>query len=122
MLSVSKKLTYHGETESGTFAWTGSMTYFTHHRHFPPPSHGFLDDEIWLSFGIRDAAGGWIDVRARDLIRDHYLCEGAPAAYSAKVGPAPPVKHENVGGEAPRLHGIQGGFARFKSRGSILLD
>lgn len=87
MLSVSKKLTYHGETESGTYAWTGSMVYYTHHRHFPPPNHGFLDDEIWLSFGIKDADGGWIDVQARDLIEDQYFCDAASAEYRAMVNP-----------------------------------
>ncbi|KAH8170042.1 hypothetical protein LIA77_10586 [Sarocladium implicatum] len=77
MLSVSKILTYHGESETGTYAWTGSMLYYTHHRHFPPPNHGFLDDEIWLSFGIKDADGGWMDFRAEELVKDHYMCEGA---------------------------------------------
>lgn len=76
LLSVSKKLSYHGE-EEGRWTWTGSMTYFHHHRpdRFPSKSHGFLDDEIWLSFGIQDQWGGWIDVEARELVTDHYLCE-----------------------------------------------
>jgi hypothetical protein len=105
MLSVSKKLTYHGETETGTYAWTGSMVYYTHHRHFPPPNHGFLDDEIWLSFGIKDADGGWIDVRARELIDDHYLCEGAPAEYRTRVNSATPGQDPALGDEARRLLG-----------------
>lgn len=85
MLSVSKKLSYHGE-QDGTYAWTGSMLYFTHHKHFPPPNHGFLDDEIWLSFGIRDKDAGWIDIEAGELVADHYLCEGASLEYRMRSG------------------------------------
>ncbi|EMT73007.1 hypothetical protein FOC4_g10001852 [Fusarium odoratissimum] len=80
MLSVSKKLTYHGETDS-RYIWTGSMSYYTNHTEFPPPNHGFLDDEIWLGFGVNDAAAGWLDIRASELVADHYLCQGAPAEY-----------------------------------------
>lgn len=86
MLSVSKKLSYQGETEAGTYAWTGSMVYYTHHKHFPPPNHGFLDDEIWLSFGIKDSDGGWIDVRAKELTNEHYMCEGAPRDFRQHMG------------------------------------
>ncbi|KAF4974578.1 hypothetical protein FZEAL_8550 [Fusarium zealandicum] len=80
MMSVGKKLTYHGESD-GRYAWTGSMVYFANQTQYPPSSHGFLDDEVWLSFGIRDAAAGWIDVKARDLVADHYLCQRAPQGY-----------------------------------------
>ncbi|KAL4732048.1 hypothetical protein ACLX1H_001055 [Fusarium chlamydosporum] len=76
MISVSKKLTYHGESD-GRYTWTGSMVYYTNQTQFPPSNHGFLDDEVWLSFGIKDAAAGWMDVRARELVADHYLCQGA---------------------------------------------
>ena len=86
MLSVSKILSYHGESETGTYAWTGSMVYYTHHRHFPPPNHGYLDDEIWLSFGLKDADGGWIDIRAEELVRDHYLCEGILPSLRLPLG------------------------------------
>ncbi|RBR11212.1 uncharacterized protein FIESC28_09096 [Fusarium coffeatum] len=80
MISVSKKLTYHGESD-GRYVWTGSMSYYTNQTVFPPSNHGFLDDEVWLGFGIKDAAAGWLDVRARDLVADHYLCQGASAEY-----------------------------------------
>jgi hypothetical protein len=80
MISVSKKLTYHGETD-GRYVWTGSMSYYTNQTNFPPSNHGFLNDEVWLGFGIKDSAAGWLDIRARDLVADHYLCQGTPAGY-----------------------------------------
>ncbi|KAM5362446.1 hypothetical protein ACJZ2D_012528 [Fusarium nematophilum] len=80
MLSVSKRLTYHGEVD-GKYVWTGSMVYFGNQTRFPPTNHGFLDDEIWLSFGIKDSAAGWIDIEARELVKDHYLCDGASQGY-----------------------------------------
>jgi hypothetical protein len=80
MLSVSKKLTYHGETD-GTYIWTGSMTYRSGTR-FPPSNHGFLDDEIWLGFGVGDAAAGWLDISASELVVDHYLCQGYTPDHS----------------------------------------
>ncbi|RMJ17185.1 hypothetical protein BHE90_002466 [Fusarium euwallaceae] len=78
MLSVSKKLTYHGETNS-KYIWTGSMVY--HGNQPEQRSHGFLDDEVWLSFGIGDSAPGWLDVPAKELVSDHYFCQGATDAY-----------------------------------------
>lgn len=86
MMSVSKKLIYHGEMNGG-FIWTGSMVYVLnstgvlHDR-----SHGFLDDEIWLSFGVDDSAPGWLDIEARDLVRDHYLCQAASDEYKKSKG------------------------------------
>ncbi|KAF5656755.1 hypothetical protein FHETE_10804 [Fusarium heterosporum] len=80
MISVSKKLTYHGESD-GRYVWTGSMSYYTNQTVFPPSNHGFLNDEVWLGFGIKDSAAGWLDIRARDLVADHYLCQGASAGY-----------------------------------------
>lgn len=80
MISVSKKLTYHGESD-GRYVWTGSMSYYNNHTNFPPSNHGFLNDEVWLSFGIKDSAAGWLDIRARDLVADHYMCQGASAGY-----------------------------------------
>lgn len=85
MLSVSKLLSYHGEVQDKTFAWTGSMTYFMHHKQFPLTSHGFLDDEVWLSFGINDKEAGWLDVRASDLVADYYLCQGASLNYRMRL-------------------------------------
>ncbi|KAF4457074.1 hypothetical protein FALBO_15270 [Fusarium albosuccineum] len=78
MLSVSKKLTYHGETNS-KYIWTGSMVF--HGKQPEQRSHGYLDDEVWLSFGIGDSAPGWLDIQAKELVADHYLCQGATEAY-----------------------------------------
>jgi hypothetical protein len=75
MMSVSKKLIYHGE-QYWKYISTGSMVYFINQTDAPyNRNHGFLDDEIWLSFG--DSAPGWLDIQARDLVEDHYLCQGA---------------------------------------------
>ncbi|KAF5004293.1 hypothetical protein FDECE_9203 [Fusarium decemcellulare] len=79
MLSVSKKLSYHGEVD-GKYIWTGSMIYYANGTDFPS-NHGYLDDEIWLSFGIKDSAAGWMDIKARELVADHYLCQGVPEEY-----------------------------------------
>ena len=77
MVSVSKKLTYHG-VEDGKYTWTGNMVYYFNHTAKPHDrSHGFLDDDIWLGFGIGDKAPGWLDVTARDLVMDLYLCREA---------------------------------------------
>ncbi|KAF4495038.1 hypothetical protein FAGAP_8864 [Fusarium agapanthi] len=80
MISVGKKLTYHGESDL-SYSWTGSMSYYTNQTEFPPSNHGYLDDEVWLGFGVKDAAAGWLDVRAKDLIADHYMCQGASVEY-----------------------------------------
>ncbi|KAF9774229.1 hypothetical protein IL306_007799 [Fusarium sp. DS 682] len=80
MISVGKKLTYHGESDL-SYSWTGSMSYYTNQTQFPPSNHGYLDDEVWLGFGVKDAAAGWLDVRAKDLIADHYMCQGASMEY-----------------------------------------
>lgn len=84
MMSVSKSLAYYGE---GTkYHWTGSMVYYRNENdddegYAINRSHGYLDDEIWLSFGIGDSAPGWLDVEARELITHHYFCQNATAAY-----------------------------------------
>ncbi|KAJ3520936.1 hypothetical protein NM208_g13513 [Fusarium decemcellulare] len=89
MMSVSKKLIYHGEAD-GRYIWTGSMVYFKNHTGILyNRSHGFLDDEVWLSFGINDEATGWLDVEARDLIKDHYLCQGASNEYRQSIRQIP---------------------------------
>lgn len=75
--SVSKRLSYHG-TRPREWIWTGSMTYHWSNSDIPVDrSHGYLDDEIWLGFGIHDETCGWLDVDARELVRDHYYCEVA---------------------------------------------
>ncbi|KAM0543460.1 hypothetical protein ACHAPJ_012324 [Fusarium lateritium] len=82
MMSVSKKLTYHGETNS-KYIWTGSMVY--HGDQPKQRSHGFLDDEIWLSFGIGDSSPGWLDIKAEELVLDHYFCDGASSGYRNSI-------------------------------------
>ncbi|KAF7543014.1 hypothetical protein G7Z17_g11087 [Cylindrodendrum hubeiense] len=80
MMSASKSLAYLGE--GNKYAWTGSMVYFHQGTEYAANrSHGYLDDEIWLSFGIGDSAPGWLDVEARDLIADHNLCQGASKGF-----------------------------------------
>ncbi|TAQ88834.1 hypothetical protein B7494_g2852 [Chlorociboria aeruginascens] len=39
--------------------------------------HGYLDDVMFLNFGIEDARAGAIDVLAGDLLRDMGVCEGS---------------------------------------------
>ena len=36
--------------------------------------HGYLDDELFLSFGIEDKSSGGIDIRASDLLAGLGLC------------------------------------------------
>ncbi|KAF4977607.1 hypothetical protein FZEAL_5891 [Fusarium zealandicum] len=95
MMSVSKKLTYHGEADGkGHYTWTGSMIYYVNGRgddDLPQNrSHGYLDDEIWLSFGIGDSAPGWLDIKAKELVTDHYMCQGAQKGYLAWAGQGKP--------------------------------
>ncbi|KAF2101006.1 hypothetical protein NA57DRAFT_74599 [Rhizodiscina lignyota] len=72
--SISKLIKFTG-TEDWGYTWTGSMVYYWNTTEIPENrSHGFLDDEVWLSFGIADRESGWIDVQAKDLVEDHVLC------------------------------------------------
>ena len=81
MMSASRMLTYHGEVH-GDYTWTGSMTYHVDSDQLPRDrSHGFLDDEIWLGFGIKDRNAGWLDVRASDLVQEHFMCKEATSEY-----------------------------------------
>jgi hypothetical protein len=85
MMSVSKILSYHGEMED-KYIWTGSMVYWANSTRIPyDRNHGYLDDEIWLSFGIADKSPGWIDVSAKELIKDHYFCQNASRGYRDSV-------------------------------------
>lgn len=79
--SISKRLTYHG-TKTREYIYTMHMGYYFN-RAAPPvnKAHGYLDDEIWLGFGIADSKGAFIDVDARELMRDHYYCENATLDY-----------------------------------------
>ncbi|RMZ88287.1 hypothetical protein DV736_g4494, partial [Chaetothyriales sp. CBS 134916] len=56
---------YIPENHTEFFYFT-SMSWKTHGQKY----HGFIDDELFLSFGIEDARSGVIDVRARDLLDD----------------------------------------------------
>lgn len=89
MISVSKTLIYYGE--GNKYIWTGSMVYIKKDdRYSYDRSHGFLDDEIWLSFGIGDSAPGWIDVEARDLVAGHYFCQGGSDAIKEHLSKIKP--------------------------------
>lgn len=81
MMSVSKSLAYYGE--GNKYIWTGSMVYVHKKdiKYARDRSHGYLDDEIWLSFGIGDSRPGWLDIEARELIADHHVCQGATEGY-----------------------------------------
>lgn len=86
MRSVSKRLMYPGEDDD-KYIWTGGMALFANSANVPTDrSHAFLDDEVWLSFGIADKAPGWLDVRAADLIAGHYMCDGASEGYRKNMG------------------------------------
>jgi len=37
-------------------------------------SHGYLDDEIMIAFGLDDKDGGWIDTLVSELIADQIMC------------------------------------------------
>ncbi|BFZ56553.1 hypothetical protein PYCC9005_003600 [Savitreella phatthalungensis] len=50
-----------------------SMTWKTHGNQY----HGFLDDEIFLNFGIEDTSAGAIDIKASDLLQCLIKC-GSP--------------------------------------------
>ncbi|KAF2102939.1 hypothetical protein NA57DRAFT_52481 [Rhizodiscina lignyota] len=79
--SISKRLTYHG-TKSREYVYTMHMSYFFNTTS-PPENraHGFLDDEIWLGFGVADSRGAFMDVDARELMADHHYCDGATSDY-----------------------------------------
>ncbi|KAM5349636.1 hypothetical protein ACJ41O_006141 [Fusarium nematophilum] len=85
LMGVSKKLSYHGEVHTA-YTWTGSMVFLANQTGIPGNrSHGYLDDEIWLSFGIGDSAPGWLDIKASELVTDHYFCEGASEGYRKHI-------------------------------------
>jgi hypothetical protein len=47
-----------------------SISWKTHGQRY----HGFVDDVLFLGFGIEDAATGLIDIRAGDLVDGIELC------------------------------------------------
>ena len=72
--SISKPVVFAG-TADWNFTWAGGMVYYWNQTGIPANrSHGFLDDEVWLSFGVADRESGWIDVKAGDLMNDHISC------------------------------------------------
>ncbi|KAL6858353.1 hypothetical protein ACO1O0_005814 [Amphichorda felina] len=44
--------------------------------------HGFIDDELFLAFGIEDESAGGIDILAGDLIGELGLCNGPSGSVS----------------------------------------
>ncbi|GAA5913266.1 hypothetical protein JCM6882_000048 [Rhodosporidiobolus microsporus] len=75
-LSVSRPLTYSG-TNQGDAIFSVSMAWdHPSDRHGLGLNHGFLDDNVLISFGVADYGSGYIDVLAHDLLTDHDLCKG----------------------------------------------
>ncbi|RMZ80920.1 hypothetical protein DV737_g2744, partial [Chaetothyriales sp. CBS 132003] len=58
----------HGQTE---LLFTTAMSWKSHELTY----HGFLDDTLFLTFGIEDKRGGVIDVIVEDLIADLAYCD-----------------------------------------------
>ena len=52
-----------------------SMSWKTHGQRY----HGYVDDVLFLGFGIEDSRTGAIDILASDLLQDLALCADAPA-------------------------------------------
>ncbi|RMD41685.1 hypothetical protein DV735_g3426, partial [Chaetothyriales sp. CBS 134920] len=59
------------------FFYITSMSWKNHGQKY----HGYIDDPLFLSFGIEDSKSGAIDIRAGDLLQDLAECE------RAKLGP-----------------------------------
>ncbi|RMZ89024.1 hypothetical protein DV736_g3738, partial [Chaetothyriales sp. CBS 134916] len=57
---------YHNE-----FFYITSMSWKTHGQKY----HSFIDDVVFMSFGIEDARSGTIDVKAGDLLQDLAYCD-----------------------------------------------
>ncbi|KEF57748.1 uncharacterized protein A1O9_05668 [Exophiala aquamarina CBS 119918] len=51
-----------------------SMSWKTHGQKY----HGYMDDELFVTFGIEDSKPGVIDVLASDLLRDMAYCRAVP--------------------------------------------
>jgi hypothetical protein len=51
-----------------------SMSWKTHGQKY----HGYMDDELFIAFGIEDSKPGVIDVLASDLLRDMGYCSEIP--------------------------------------------
>ncbi|RMZ76612.1 hypothetical protein DV738_g4811, partial [Chaetothyriales sp. CBS 135597] len=59
------------------FFYITSMSWKNHGQKY----HGYIDDPLFLSFGIEDSKSGAIDIRAGDLLQDMAECE------QARLGP-----------------------------------
>ncbi|GAA5849159.1 hypothetical protein JCM8547_006465 [Rhodosporidiobolus lusitaniae] len=75
-LSVSRPLTYSGTNQADPI-FTVSMAWDhpTDHAGLGL-NHGFLDENVLISFGVADYGSGYIDVLAHDLLTDHDMCSG----------------------------------------------
>ncbi|KAJ6444568.1 integral membrane protein [Purpureocillium lavendulum] len=62
----------HPATNSSDMFYVTSMSWKSRARRYS----GFLDDELFLAFGIEDKKAGAIDVSAAQLLGDLGLCEG----------------------------------------------
>ncbi|RMZ80162.1 hypothetical protein DV737_g3053, partial [Chaetothyriales sp. CBS 132003] len=54
------------------FFYITSMSWKTHGQKY----HGYIDDELFLSFGIEDSRSGAIDILAEDIVKDMAYCQG----------------------------------------------
>ncbi|RMZ92519.1 hypothetical protein DV736_g214, partial [Chaetothyriales sp. CBS 134916] len=60
------------------FFYITSMSWKTHGQKY----HGYLDDELFLSFGIEDSRSGAIDILAGDILKDMAAIADPPQALS----------------------------------------
>lgn len=65
-----------GSAEAGFSKSKDQLFYVTsiNFRERGKDYHGFLDDDLFLSFGIEDERSGTIDVRVADLVQDLGMC------------------------------------------------
>ncbi|GAA6036697.1 hypothetical protein JCM8097_003434 [Rhodosporidiobolus ruineniae] len=76
-LSVSRPLTYSGTNQADPiFTVAVAWDHPSDAKHGLGLNHGFLDDNVLISFGVADYGSGYIDVLAHDLLTDHQVCSG----------------------------------------------
>ncbi|KAG9662460.1 hypothetical protein KCU64_g1942, partial [Aureobasidium melanogenum] len=72
--SVSKRVIYQG-TQEHQYNWNCGLIYHWNSTAVPQNrSHGYLDDEMWVTYGVTDREAGWVDVMPEDLLKDHTMC------------------------------------------------
>lgn len=72
--SISKRVMWKGIQER-QYNWNCGLIYHWNSTTVPENrSHGFLDDEMWVTYGVTDHLAGWIDVLPDDLLKDHTMC------------------------------------------------